>query len=247
MKSLAAAIALAFATAPGPRESVLIVHVTDAVTKALIVDAEVRLAPVSRVARTDSAGDAQFGDLLKGNYRIEARAIGYAPAEMTVELGGDKLRISVSLDRISLALDTVRVRAERTSRNLREFEERRRHHIGRFFTDSALIDNRAKGLKVMLATQIPGLMVAGNGVISGEATGGCPVYFWIDGFLVTPMPGGPIGPNGLRGVREQQVLDLEPLRLEEFAGMEVYSRLEAPPQYRPPEQFCKVVLLWSKW
>jgi len=168
VRSLAAAIALVLATPSAPHSSVLVVHVADAVTKRAIVDGEVRLAPVSRVARTDSAGDAQFGDLLKGNYRIEARAIGYAPAEMTVELGGDKLRISVSLDRISTALDTVRVRAENTSRNLREFEERRRHKIGRFFTDSALMDNRAKGLKWMLATQIPGVRVNGRGVISDE-------------------------------------------------------------------------------
>jgi len=229
-----------------PAKTVLVVQVADAATNGYVADAQVRLPAIGRVARTRWNGEVQFDNLDNGKYRIEVRAIGFEAGDVDVALIGDTLPVFFSLERVS-ALDTVRVRAERTSRNLREFEERRRHHIGRFFTDSALMDNRAKGLKVMLATQIPGLMVAGNGVISGEVTGGCPVYFWIDGFLVTPMPGGPIGPNGLRGVREGRVLDLEPLRLEEFAGMEVYSRLEAPPQYRPPEQFCKVVLLWSKW
>ena len=61
------------------------------------------------------------------------------------------------------------------------------------------------------------------------------------------MPDSTIGPRGMAGVRQKQVLDLETFRLEEFAGMEVYSTVEAPPQYRPSERYCKVVLLWSKW
>jgi hypothetical protein len=241
------------AAATAPRDSraakaVLVVQVADARTNGFIADAQVRIPTIGRIARTRWDGEVQFDNLDNGKYRIEVRAIGYEPGNVDVALIGDTLPVFFSLDRLSTTLDTVRVRAERVSRNLREFEERRRHKLGRFFTDSALMDNRATGLKWMLAMQIPGLRVSGNGVVSGE-TGGipCSVAFWVDGFLVTPMPDGPIGSKGLADVRQKQVLDLEPLRLEEFAGMEVYSSVETPPQYRPSGMFCKVVLLWTKW
>jgi len=242
VKSLAAGIALAFASSPGPRESVLVVHVTDAVTKAVIVDAETRLAPGGRVARTDSAGDAQFGDLLKADYRIDVRAIGYAPAEVTVELGGDKLRVSVSLDRISTALDTVRVRAESVPRNLREFEERRKTGIGRFFTDSALIEHRAQGVQLLLAMNVPGLVVRGRTLVSrpGRKGGDCGVLFYRDGFVVYES-------LLAEGRFRREPLNLDDVHIWELAGIEVYSLVDAPVQYKRPGDYCKIVLMWSKW
>jgi len=236
-----------------PPKTVLVVQVADATTNGFIADAQVRLPAIGRIERTRWNGEVQFDNLVNGKYRIEVRAIGYEPGDVDVALVGDTLPVFFSLERIS-TLDTVRVRAERTSRNLREFEERRSHKIGRFFTDSALIENRAKGLRAMLVTEVPGMRASDNGVVSDEMGvdlkgSGCPVYFWVDGVLVTPMPAGPVDPRdkGLVGVRRKQVLDLETFRLRDFAAMEVYSRLEAPPQFRPLEQFCKVVVLWSKW
>ena len=222
------------AAGTGERDSrattVLVVQVADAATNGFIADAQVRIPTIGRVARTRWDGEVQFNNLDNGKYRIEVRAIGYAPANVDVALIGDTLPVFFSLERVSTTLDTVRVRAAGTPRNLKEFEERRRQHIGRFFTDSALVDNRPKGLQLMLATQIPGFQVYKRTVTRGT----CPVNFFVDGFQLREV-------------------DLDALLLDDFAAMEVYSDVEVPVQYKPKGRApierlaCAVVLLWTKW
>jgi hypothetical protein len=231
---LATSILMLASVAPTPRDfrtpsAVLVVQVADAATNGFIADAQVRLPTIGRIARTRWDGEVQFDNLDNGKYRIEVRAIGYAPGNVDVALIGDTLPVFFSLERVSTTLDTVRVRAERASRTLREFEERRRRKIGRFFTDSALTDNRAKGLQLMLATEVPGMTVAGKTV----ARGNCRVDFFVDGFQLREV-------------------DLDALLIDDFAAMEVYSDVEVPVQYKPmgrPNQpvACTVVLLWTKW
>src|SRR5262245_42590653 len=138
--------------------TVLVVQVADGRTNGFIAGAQVRRPQIGRVARTRWEGEVQFDNIDNGKYRIEVRAIGYEPGNVDVALTGDTLPVFFSLDRLSTTLDTVRIRAERTTRYLKEFEERRSQKIGRFFTDSALMDHRAQGLKRMLAMQLPGLM-----------------------------------------------------------------------------------------
>ena len=212
----------------GPRDSlattVLVVQVADATTNGFVTDAQVRLPTIGRVARTRWDGEVQFANLDNGKYRIEVRAIGYAPGNVDVALTGDTLPVFFSLERVPATLDTIRIRAERTSRYLREFEERRKRHIGRFFTDSTLMDRRAEGLRMMLASVIPGFTISGN---EGRA-GGCRVNFFLDGFRISD-------------------LDLDALLLDTLAGMEVYTEIEAPVQYKAMSGTCRVVLLWTKW
>ena len=121
-------------------------------------------------------------------------------------------------------LDTVRVRAERTPRHLREFEERRKHNIGRFFTDSALMESRAKGLRMMLSTLVPGLTIIGNDI----RVGSCRVNLYLDDFQIREV-------------------DLDALLVETLAAMEVYRDVEVPVRYKPMSGTCAVILLWSKW
>ena len=77
---MVAAVCLAVA----PQSSVLVVSVGDAATGAFIPDAQVRLPSVGRVARTQWNGEARVAGLSDGRYRIQVRAIGYAPAMSTI-------------------------------------------------------------------------------------------------------------------------------------------------------------------
>ena len=250
---LGATLACASLAAAGPRPAlpattVLIVSVGDAANGAFVADAQVRLPSVGRVARTAWDGEARFPGLQSGRFHIQVRAIGYAPGDIDMPVSGDSASVLFNLERITTALDTVRVvapQATRAARGLKEFEERRQAGIGRFITDSALIEHRAQGLQLFLATGVPGLMVFGHGVVAGGATDGgrCPVLFYLDGFKLTEMPS---GPSDLRAA-QKQVLDLDALRLEHLAGIEVYSRTSAPAQYKPSGDYCKVILLWTKW
>jgi hypothetical protein len=97
-------------------------------------------------------------------------------------------------------------------------------------SSSALTEHRAQGLQLFLVTRVPGLMVAGNGVATGGGKNGgtCPVLFYLDGFKLTGF-------------------DFDALRLEHLAGIEAYSRISAPVQYKPLGDYCKVILLWTKW
>ena len=67
------------AVRPVSQSTVLIVSVGDAGTGAFIPDAQVRLPSVGRVTRTQWDGEARFTGLSNGRYRIQVRAIGYAP------------------------------------------------------------------------------------------------------------------------------------------------------------------------
>ena len=234
--------------------TVLVVQVADAATNGFIADAQVRVPSVGRVARTRWDGVVQFGDLANGKYRIEVRAIGYAPGNVTIALIGDTLPVFFSLERVSASLDTVRVRAETSPRNLREFEDRRRHNIGRFFTDSTLTEHRAQGLQAFLATNVPGVFTtcfSGGGctLTAKNAERDCAMLVYLDGFSLGPTiaPRYSLARGMSPSTHPREPIEFDTFRLEELAGIEVYSRTDAPPQYKPAGDYCKVVLLWSKW
>jgi hypothetical protein len=73
------------------------------------------------------------------------------------------------------------------------------------------------------------------------------VLFYVDGHVYTPLPNGKLSPRSLQAVRDTQISNLDELPMEDFAAMEVYSRAQAPQQFRPLGDYCKVVLLWSRW
>jgi hypothetical protein len=82
----------------------------------------------------------------------------------------------------------------------------------------------------------------------------CPVLVYLDGMQMenvdrTPLRVAP--QSGRRGgagpqPKERVIPDLESMRPEELAGVELYSRSTAPQEYRPLGNYCKVLLLWSK-
>jgi hypothetical protein len=229
--------------------TVLVVQVADAATNGFVADAQVRLPTIGRVARTRWDGEVQFGDLANGKYRIEVRAIGYAPGETTVALIGDTLPVFFSLERVSTALDTVRVRAAEIPLRLQEFETRRKAGIGRFFTDSVLTEHRAQGLRLFLAYRVPGLFFREGTLVAKNRERDCAMLVYLDGFSLGPTigPSYSLAPKLPHNVFAREPIDFDKFRLEELAGIEVYSRADAPAQYRPSGDYCKVVLLWSKW
>ena len=242
--SLIAALAVGFVAPPLSRTSVLLVSVGDAKSGAFIADAQVRIPSLSRVARTKWDGEARFDDLREGRYRIQVRAIGYAPGDIDLEVKGDTASLHFELEKITPTLDTIRVTATRGERNLDEFETRRRQNLGRFVTDSTLQAEHAKGLQLILISHIPGLKVVGRGVkamepqVTGKRSGdGCPVLIYVDGFKYRePDP----------TTRDTQVDDLGAINFDEVAAVEAHSLSTVPAQYKTLGDYCKVVLIWTK-
>lgn len=240
-------VAAAFVSPAVPVASTLYVTVDEVGTSAVVRNAQVRLPSLGRIARTNEQGVAEFGGIARGKYRVDVRAIGYEPGETVIEIDGATEKAFVHLEKIQ-SLDTVRVKASRAERHMGEFETRRAQNIGRFITQSTLAEDRVKGLQLLLVTRIPGLKAVGPGVKAmgglgvGPSAGarvrrpmgtGCPVTVYLDGFELVDT--------------DYDVVNLDEIKVDELAGVEVYNRINAPVQYRPPGTYCKVILLWTKW
>jgi hypothetical protein len=231
-----AALSILALAAPGwtaPASSLLIVSVGEVTTGAFIQDAEVRLVQPRRSERTKWDGEARFRDLDRGRVHVQVRAIGYAPADIDVELSSDSMEVHFELERVSVALDTMHVReAAKVPVYLQEFDGRRRQNVGgKFLTDSVLQADGLNSVQYVLAARFPSLQIRGNGVVSLQQSGlmsgsACTVRVYQDGFLLS--------------------VPLDQIKAKELIGAEYYSRTFAPVQYRPPGNYCAVILLWSR-
>jgi hypothetical protein len=103
----------------------------------------------SRITGAD--GRFVFSGVATGPHRLSVRRIGYRSTELlVVVVEGDTTRVRVALDRITFALDTVKVesRAERVrSPRLDPFERHRTSNLGRYFTRTD-IERRGPASKV---------------------------------------------------------------------------------------------------
>jgi hypothetical protein len=244
--------------------SVLVVSVGEVATGKFIADADVRLPSLNRSTRTRWDGEAHFAGLSNGRYRVQVRAVGFAPGDIEVEVAGDTMAVHFELERLPTALDTVRVDAAKPNLHMEAFETRRREGIGRFLTHAQLVDDRTQSLQWVLSTRFPGIQVKEKGIISMQPSGlagdnECPVLLYLDGMqlekvsrkpLEVPRIGGGRAGSGIVGSvanpEERRIADLDGIRPDELAGVEVYSRTSAPQQYRPLGNYCKVVLLWTQ-
>jgi len=210
-----------------PREAaVLVVTVGEVTTGSFIADAQVRLPSIGRSERTKWNGEAIFTGITDKRVRIQVRAIGYAPGDFETLVTGDTTAVHFELEKVSAALDTVRVRASRGERQLQEFEVRRQAGLGRFIVDSVIAAEHAKGLQQLLVSHVPGLKVAGRGVRGmepplggkGMLRDGCKVLVYLDGFKLTE-----IDPR-------YDAFDLESIDITNLAGVEAYNQPNAPVQ-----------------
>jgi len=238
-----------------PREAaVLVVTVGEVATGAFIADAQVRLPSIGRTERTKWNGEAIFTGINEKRVRIQVRAIGYAPGDFETLITGDTTAVHFELEKVSAALDTVRVRASRNDLHLAEYETRRQQGLGRFITDSVITAEHAKGVKQLLVSHIPGIRLnstgqrlnadfgivglqpnapnlsPGRGPVRRRAClGGCCIAVYLDGFALNP-----------------ETTDLDDIDPKDIAGIEAYNQANAPVQYKPSIDYCKVILLWSK-
>jgi len=238
-------LAATLAATRARQAAVLVVTVGEVTNGAFIADAQVRLPSIGRIERTKWNGEAIFTGINDKRVRIQVRAIGYAPGDFETLITGDTTAVHFELERVSSTLDTVRVRASRNDLHLAEYETRRQQGLGRFIVDSVITAEHAKGLKQLVASHIPGVRVnsfgdlvsmeppppnmsQGRGSMRRPCVGGCCIAVYLDGF------------------RLNSEIDLDHIDPMEIAGIESYNQPNAPVQYKPSIDVCKVILLWSK-
>jgi hypothetical protein len=104
-----------------------------------------------------------------GSYMLEARALGFEPTRIPLDILVDNDQVlDVSLNRLA-ALDTIRINADRQKilgRDMMEFEERRKSGFGRFIGPEDIERRQPLRLTDLLRT-VPGVRIVLGG-ISGE-------------------------------------------------------------------------------
>lgn len=142
------------------QQASLIGTVLEDSTERPIANAEVAIAALKRVVRSDSAGKFTLEAIPVGVYRLTVRAVGRAPLQETVAFStASRVERDYLLARATTTLAQMEVTASATmeDRHLAEFNERRTMGIGRFLTRDVLERVEGRSLSDVLASRLPGL------------------------------------------------------------------------------------------
>lgn len=202
-----------------------------------LANARVRLFGSTYETTTDAEGEFSLAGLPPGSHTLEARALGYLPMHVAVDLfPGRRAHASVTMNDFPTVIDTVRIRASRPRALTTPagFDARRRVGYGTFF-DAEQIEQRGPQQFSDLLRAVRGVFVTSTGIagstISMEGNNtltACQPLIVIDGEHV-PL-------NGMN------INDLIPTTV--VTAVEIYPRrLEAPPEFQTLD--CGSIVVWT--
>ena len=222
-------MATIFLDTPNARSDTAAALPRGASLRGVVVDSSGKPVPGARVgfassrnaAITDSAGTFALDGQRPGTQALVVRRLGYAPAEVIVNLTRRAPRdVTVRMDAFVPVLDAVLVEARRMrSLDRIGFTGRARSGAGRYLTQADLDRRNAMRISDFL-TMMPGLRRSG-------AFGESCIRYWVDGIKWQAHPDDFMTPS-------------------EVAAIEVY-----PPSFVPAEfhdfNSCAAVVIWTKW
>ena len=202
-----------------------------------IANAQLQVRETAAGARSSLDGSFELRELPIGTHTLEARAIGYAPRRLAVDItDGDTARLVFTMTAADRTLDTVRVLGERTTPAWkREFESRRRQGLGRF-VDEATIARRDPMMVTDLLAGLPGITIRAGAFASQSQllmrtfSGGlCRPDVVVDGLLVD------ITDTGVDGF----------VPATQLVGVEIYRSAVLRPSEFPRQRPCGLIVLWT--
>lgn len=230
-------------------------------TRAAIPFAYVEIPELGRTTQANISGVYTFGALPSGRHRLTARAIGYTPLSIEVEVVvNDTLNLDLLLFGRGVRLETLLVTAPSTtveSGKMEEFNARRKMGFGRFF-DRAHLASREPAPIAEVLRQVLGVRLmplpwpcTGSVAVSSRNLGGgsgagftcgsvdvarlCFLSVVIDGARVWSL-GDPSQPPDLSGIG---TADLQ--------AVEVYrGPSETPIEFLSTGNLCGVLILWTR-
>lgn len=209
-------------------------------------NADVTVIGTAAKVITGENGRFRMMQVPSGQYLIVVRRIGFAPTSGIIEVpAGDTVRLAYALVRSGMLLDTVRVREQRVSLRMLEFEQRRKLGTGQFVTRD-MLERRGsmyakdflRNLTGVIVSPLSGDQFAGTvalskregGSVFGDGAGACAMQVLLDGIIL---------PRNFN-------LDLLPPP-KQIAGIEVYSgSATVPPQFGGPDRRCGVIAVWTR-
>lgn len=209
-------------------------------------NADVTVIGTSAKIITGANGRFRMMQVPSGQYLLVVRRIGFSPTSGIIEVpAGDTVRLSYALVRSGMLLDTIRVREQRVSLRMLEFEQRRKLGTGQFVTRD-MLERRGsmyakdflRNLSSIIVSPLQGDQFAGTvalskregGSVFGDGAGACAMQVLLDGIIL---------PRNFN-------LDLLPPP-KQIAGIEVYAgAATVPPQFGGPDRRCGVIAVWTR-
>jgi hypothetical protein len=200
-----------------------------------IPGARVRVYNSDVVAITNDEGAFQLAGIPGGTQTLNTRAIGFVPDDRPVDLTDRHVPVVIGLLAIRRFLDTVHVRAARsTLMSAVGFDERKRGGAGQFFTANDIARFRPHEISDVLR-HVPGISVSTDNQqntkirMRGEMESCTPAIF-LDG----------------KQLINWELSDVNSLVEPETVGaMEVYTPAMTPAEFRT-RQGCGTILLWTR-
>jgi hypothetical protein len=202
-----------------------------------LVGARVSVPGTGAEGTSSGGGLFTFDSLPGGSWMVEARAVGFEPRRVAVDfLDATVAEAEIRLEGLAPRLDTVKVQADRWTREMAAFEERRKQGGGYFLDDLQLEKRNAVFVSDMMRGT-PGITVIPGGgggrdrvLMRGTAgAGSCAPAIFLNG-MNTPVPDG-------------QLDNL--VASAEVRGVEVYTRTgSTPPQFQS-RNGCGSIVIWT--
>lgn len=202
-----------------------------------LIGARVSVPGTGTEGASTGGGAFSFDGLPGGSWMVEARAVGFEPRRVAVDLiDGAEAVAELRLEGLAPRMDTVKVQADRWTREMGEFEARKKQGGG-YFMDDAQLEKRNALFVGDIMRGMPGITVqpGANGgrdrvLMRGAAGGGsCVPQVFLNG-MNTPVPDGVI--DGL-------------VSAPEVRAVEVYTRTgSTPPQFQS-RTGCGSIVIWT--
>jgi len=186
---------------------------------------------------TNANGVYQMTSLPSGTFTLEARAIGFLPQRHPVDiLTGSETVADLTMESFGTYLDTVKVRAQRVyaSRQVQDFEARRRRGFGTFLDEEA-IEKRNPFYVSDLFRMIPGVTIA-------PGSFGNRIFMRGMGFQAFCVPA--LFIDGARVTSDDGNLDAF-VNVQDIRAMEVYTRGSSVPAEFQTLQGCGSIVVWT--
>ena len=203
-----------------------------------IRDARVVIWGSGREDTTNASGQFTMAGLPAGTYSLEARALGFLPKRIPVDIpDGTDGAADVALDVFVPTLDTMRVRANRNNPldNLADFNRRKRMGGG-YFVDEAQLNKRGAMFMSDVLRGIPGMTITPHEIIGDKimmrgtaGSGSCVPAIFI---------------NGVRALNQDGSLD-GVVNPQQIRAIEVYSRLGGTPSEFNSQNGCGSIVIWT--
>jgi len=232
-----AVLLLAYTPAPLAAQrgaATLVGELVDRTTRAPLSGARVALIGGAAVLYADVTGHFTRAGLRPGAYLLQARALGYVPTDLAIELvAGETRQVVLEMEQLAIEVRGLVVTgaAPHPDRRLAEFEQRRQSGRGYFLSEADILTRGAKKLSELLRS-VPGVRIICRGgfcrVRMDRAPRGCAPDFVVDGFPATNSTSADMNLVGV-------------------VGIEVYRTVgETPMQFLGGDNTCGTIVIWTK-